>query len=67
LSSAKEELRLAPASKCPDLFSRRDDCSEKPESFLEVGVVGRLGKEPDVGDDLGDGGELSFDVELDND
>lgn len=35
-----------------------------PESFLEMGVRGSGGKEPEMGDSLGDGGELRLVVEL---
>lgn len=66
LSTPNNEVRLDSESKCLDLFSRREDCNANPESFLEVGVVGRLGKDPDVGDDFGDDGEPSCEVELES-
>lgn len=64
LSTTKDELRRDEESKCPDLFSRREDCRAKPESLRETGVSGRAGKEPDVGEALGEGGEEVLEVEL---
>lgn len=50
------ELRFDDVSKCPDLFSRRVLCIANPESLRDIGVIGSGGKEPDVGDSLGEGG-----------
>ncbi len=63
-SKTKEELRLDMESKCPDRFSRRFVCNAKPESFREIGVVGRGGKVLDVGEIRGEGGWLPLVVEL---
>ena len=58
------ELLLEALSKWPDRFSRKLACIANPESLREMGVRGKGGKEPDIGDILGEGGELPLDVEL---
>ena len=63
LSTPYVELRFERVSKCPDRFSRKVDCISNPESFrdiLDIGVNGKGGNDVDVGESLGEGGELPF-------
>lgn len=57
-STPKDELRLELPSKWPDLFSLNVAVRANPESFREIGVVGRGGKLPEMGDT--DGGGLAL-------
>ena len=50
LSIPKEELRLDIESKCPDRFSRKVAVRAKPESFRDMGVVGRFGNCEELGE-----------------
>lgn len=58
------ELRFEELSKCPDRFSRKLAAIAYPESLREIGVSGKGGKEPEIGDNFGEGGELPLVVEL---
>jgi len=51
----KEELLLGMESKLPDRFSLKVFVRAKPESFLEIGVVGILGNFVVLGDTEGGG------------
>ena len=56
-----EELRRLDVSKCPDRFSRRSRklaCKAYPESLRDIGVLGMGGKTVEIGESLGEGGEL---------
>lgn len=52
------ELRFEEVSKCPDRFSRSVDCIANPESLRDIGVIGKGGKELEVGDSFGEGGAV---------
>jgi hypothetical protein len=54
-SMPKEELLLGMESKLPDRFSLKVFVRAKPESFLEIGVVGILGNFVVLGDTEGGG------------
>src|SRR5215471_8552569 len=56
LSRLTDTLLREDPSKWPDLFSRKDAWTAKPESFRETGVGGNGGKKLEVGDILGEGG-----------
>ncbi len=59
LSTAYVELRFERASKWPDRFSRKLG-KANPESLRDTGVRGRGGKDDEIGDCVGEGGELGF-------
>lgn len=63
-SKPNDELRRDDISKCPERFSRSVACKAKPESLRETGVVGKGGKDTEVGESPGDSAELPFAVEL---
>ena len=60
LSTAYVELRFERASKWPERFSRSVLGKANPESLRETGVIGRGGNDVEIGDEVGEGGELGL-------